>query len=92
MGDSTLSTVDSKFPTIKKPTNELYDEAKAIVFFPLKKTNETKDYVLGVYGSEKKKVGRDGIVTYGKAAISTSLVITSDTLSWLSNFLSAKKA
>jgi len=92
IGDSTLSTIDSKFPVVKKPTGELYDEGKAFVFYPLKVGNEGKDYVLGVYGSEKKKVGGDGIVTYGKAAIATGLVVSSDAFGWLSQFLSKKKA
>jgi len=62
------------------------------VFYPLKVGNEGKDYVLGVYGSEKKKVGGEGLVTYGKAAIATGLVVSSDAFSWLSQFLSKKKA
>ncbi len=58
----------------------------------MKKGTEGKEYVVGVFGSEKKKVGGEGIVTYGKAAIATSLVVSSDALSWLSAFLSKKKA
>jgi len=91
IGDSTLSTIDSKFPAVKKPTGQLIDEGKAIVFFPLKKGNEGKDYVLGIYGSEKKKVGGEGLITYGKAALATGLIVSSDTLGWLSAFLSKKK-
>jgi len=91
IGDSTLSTIDSKFPVVKKPTGELYDEGKAFVFFPLKKGTEGKDYVLGVYGSEKKKVGGEGLVTYGKAALATGLIVTSDTIGWISSFLAQKK-
>lgn len=92
LGDSTLSTLDSKFPTIKKPTGELYDNGKGYVFFPYKKGMEGKDYVLKTFNSEKKKVGGEGIVTLGKAAVTTSLIVSSDALSWLSTFLSAKKA
>jgi len=92
LGDSTLSTLDSKFPAVKKPTGELYDNGKSFVFFPLKKGSEGKEYVFKTYNGEVKKVGGDGVVTYGKAAISTTLVVTSDTLGWLSQFLSKKKA
>ncbi|KAI9746083.1 MAG: hypothetical protein M1818_000764 [Claussenomyces sp. TS43310] len=91
IGDSTLSKVDSKFPAVKKPTGELYDNGKGIVFFPLRKTLEGKDYVLSTYNSEYKKVGGEGLVTLGKAAVTTTLIVSSDALSWLSNFLSAKK-
>jgi len=92
LGDSTLSTFDSKFPVVKKPTQELFDNGKAVVFFPLKVGNEGKDYVFGVYGSEKKKVGGEGVVTYSKAAFATGLIVTSDALHWVSEFLSKKKA
>ena len=91
IGDSTLSTIDSKFPVVKKPTGELYDNGKAFVFYPLKVGNEGKDYVFKTYSTEYKKAGGEGIVSYGKAAISTGLIVSSDTLSWLSGFLSKKK-
>jgi len=92
LGDSTLSTIDQKFPVVKKPTGELYDDAHSVVFFPLKKTSEGKEYVWKTYNTEVKKVGGEGLVTYGKAAVSTGLIISSNTLSWLGAFLSKKKA
>jgi len=93
LGDSTLSTLDQKFPVVKKPTGELYDDAHSVVFFPLKKGSEGKEYVLKTYSTEVKKVGGDGgLVTYGKAVVSTGLIISSDTLSWLGAFLAKKKA
>jgi len=92
LGDSTLSTIDSKFPVVKKPTGELYNDGKSFVFFPLKKGTEGKEYVFGVFGSEKKKVGGEGLVTVAKATVATGLVVSSDALSWISTFLSKKKA
>jgi hypothetical protein len=92
IGDSTLSTLDSKFPAVKKPTGELYDNGKSIVFFPLKKGTEGKEYVVGVWGGECEKVGGEGLVTYSKAAIATGLIVGSDVVGWLSGFLSQKKA
>lgn len=77
---------------VKKPTADIYDEGKKIVFFPLKVGNDGKEYVFGVFGSEKKKVGGEGIVTVGKAVVATGLVVSSDALGWLSAFLSRKKA
>jgi len=91
LGDAALSKVDETFPTVKKPTGELYDNAKGTAFFPIKKGMESKDYVLNTYNSEVKKVGGEGLVTYGKAAVTTTLIISSDALTWLSNILSAKK-
>jgi len=92
IGDSTLSTLESKFPVVKKPTGELYSEGKSFVFFPLKKGTEGKDYVLSTFNGEFKKNGDQGLVGYGKAAISTTLKVGGDTYTWLSGFLSAKKA
>jgi len=92
LGDSTLSTIDSKFPYVKTPTGEIYENGKSIVFFPLKKGNETKDYVFGTYKGEVKKVGGEGIVTYGKAAVATGLIVGGDAYSFLVSFLGAKKA
>lgn len=57
----------------------------------MKLGNEGKDYVLGVFGGEKKKVGGEGVVTWAKAGIATGLVVSSDALGWLSAFLSKKK-
>ena len=91
IGDSTLSKVDEKFPVVKKPTGELYDNAKGLAFFPLRKGLEGKDYVLKTYNSEFKKVGGEGLVTMGKAAVTTTLIVSSEALSWLSNYLGAKK-
>jgi len=92
LGDSTLSTIDSKFPYVKKPTGEIYESGKSIVFFPLNKGLEGKDYVFGTYKGEVKKVGGEGIVTYGKAAVATGLIVGGDAYSFLVSFLGAKKA
>jgi hypothetical protein len=91
LGDSTLSKVEAKFPVVKKPTNELYDKATGLALLPLRKGLEGKDYVLNTYKSEVKKVGGEGIVTMGKAAVTTTLIVSSDALSWLSNVLGKKK-
>lgn len=91
LGDQTLSRVETTFPIVKKPTGELYDNATGVAFFPLRKGKETKDYVLKTYSSECKKVGGEGLLTMGKAAVTTTLIVSSDALSSLSNYLGAKK-
>jgi len=92
VGDNTLSKVDEKFPVVKKPTGELYNESKSIVFFPLTKGLEGKDYVTKVYGDEVKKQGGGGLVVAGKAAVVTGLLVTSDVVAWLGSLLREKKA
>ncbi|KAK0634858.1 hypothetical protein B0T17DRAFT_20025 [Bombardia bombarda] len=91
IGDKTLYKVDEKFPIVKKPTNDLVNDAKTIVFFPLRISQSGKEYVLNTYSSECKKVGGDNLVTYGKAVLSTALIITTETLITVSNFVSSKK-
>jgi len=92
IGDSTLSKLDSKFPVVKKPTGEIIDNAKGYAYFPVSKATEGKEYVFKTYNSEYKKVGGEGVITSGKAAVTTTLIVSSDALSWLSHFLAAKKA
>ncbi|KAH8670181.1 hypothetical protein BGZ60DRAFT_375185 [Tricladium varicosporioides] len=92
VGDDALSTIENKFPAVKKPTGELYEDAQSFVYFPLKKGGEGKDYVFSTYKGEVKKVGGDSLITYGMAALGTGIIVTKDTLSWISHFLSTKKA
>jgi len=92
IGDHTLSTIDEKFPVVKKPTGELYSEGRDFVSWPLKKGNEGKDYVLSTYEKESKKTKEEGIIGYGKAVVSTSFIVGSDALAWLSEILRRKKA
>jgi len=91
LGDSTLSTIESHFPVVKKPTGELVADTKSIIGFPVTKGLEGKDYVLKTWSGEVKKTGNEGLVGYGKAAVSTGIIVGSDTLGWLSSFLSKKK-
>ncbi|KAI2642260.1 hypothetical protein GGS21DRAFT_501716 [Xylaria nigripes] len=91
VGDDALSRIDQRIPALMKPTDELVSDGKALVYFPVRKGLETKSHVLDVYNSEYKKAGGDGLVTSGKALISTGLVVTSETLNWVSDVLRAGK-
>ncbi|KAI9846658.1 MAG: hypothetical protein M1837_003713 [Sclerophora amabilis] len=91
LADHGLSNLDSRFPVVKKPTDEVKGSIMNIVYLPIGKANEGTTYVLDVYGSEYKKAGGQSYVTTGKAFISTGLVVTSRSLGWLSQYLSQKK-
>lgn len=69
----------------------MYGTVLDFAFMPLRMAGDGKDYVLNTYSSEYKKCGGDGLVSGGKALITTGLVVTSDSLAWLSSFLAAKK-
>ncbi|KAH9907734.1 hypothetical protein F4778DRAFT_777114 [Xylariomycetidae sp. FL2044] len=91
IGDSALSKVDERLPALQKPSDELWTDGKNLFFFPLRKGLEAKDHVFEVYNSELKKVGGDNAVAYGKALVSTGLVVTSETLTWVGDLLRAGK-
>ena len=92
VGANLLGKVDEKVPFVKKETAEVKDTVVSYALWPLVQANQTKEYAFGTWSSEYKKCGGDGIVAGGKAIITSSLVISSDVLTWVSNFLSAKKA
>ncbi|CAI4211777.1 unnamed protein product [Parascedosporium putredinis] len=91
LGDQTLSKVDLRFPAIKKPTDELYADAKSLVLLPYSKGMEGKDHVLGIYSAECKKVGGESLVAYSKALVSTVFTISGETIHWVGNLLGAKR-
>lgn len=67
------------------------------MLFPYNKGLEGRDHLFEVYAAEFKKGSgeegaKPGIVVYGRAAVATALVVSNETLSWISSFLTAKKA
>ncbi|KAK5064775.1 hypothetical protein LTR84_000609 [Exophiala bonariae] len=91
LGDLFLSKFDEKVPIVKSETKEIKGTIFGYVHWPLEKAGETKDWALNTYSSEYKKIGGEGYVTGGKAVVTTSLILTSDALKWVSSFLQAKK-
>jgi hypothetical protein len=91
LGAQTLEKIDEQFPVIKKPTADLYNDTKELILLPYNKGLEGKDHVLQIFNSEYKKSEQKGLVPQGKAAVTTVLVVSNETLSWLSSFLAAKK-
>lgn len=91
LGDKTLSKVEEKFPVVKKQTGEIYEDGRNLVLLPYRTANAAKDHVFETYNGEVKKVGGDNLLSYGKALITTSLVVTGEVYQALAEFLSAKK-
>lgn len=92
IGDKTLDRIDERFPIVKKPTSDLYNDTRSLILLPFNKGIEGRDHVLDVYASEIKKSEQKGLVSQGKAAVSTAVVVSTETLGWLSSFLAAKKS
>lgn len=91
-GAQTLDKIDEQFPIVKEPTEHLYEQTRSLILLPYQKGLESKQHVVQIYNSEYKKSEQKGLVPQGKAAVTTVLVVSNETLSWLSSFLSAKKA
>ncbi|KAF4424274.1 CAP20-virulence factor, partial [Fusarium acutatum] len=87
LGVNALDRIDKRFIVVKKPTEELYRDTRAPILLPYR-----KDHVFQVYSSKAKKNEQAGLVAHGKAAVTTVLVVSNETLSLISSFLHQKKA
>ena len=76
---------------MKEDTQKIKGTVLDYAYFPFRLAGDSKNYILDTYSMEYKKCGGDGYVAGSKAVITTGLVVTSDTLAWLSTFLGQKK-
>jgi len=91
-GDKILNKLDEKFPAVKTPTEDIIGGARAFVTLPFRLGNAGKERVLNTYNSEYKKQGNNNHpATVTKAAVTTTLIISTDALTTLTNYLGPKK-
>ncbi|KAL8870288.1 MAG: hypothetical protein Q9174_003633 [Haloplaca sp. 1 TL-2023] len=90
LADSSLDRVDSKYPIMKQDSEKLKSSIMDLAFLPFRMANDGKDYVLETYGNEYKKCGDNGYIAGGKAMVTTGLIVTSDSLAWVAEFLNQK--
>lgn len=91
LGAQTLTRVDERFPVIKKPTDELYADAKSLMLLPYHRGMQGKEHVLGVYSAECKKLGGESLLVYSKALVGTVFTIGGETLDWVGALLNSRK-
>jgi len=91
LGDNVLNVVDNKVPVVKTETKDIKDTAIGYAYYPFDKFGESKKYIFDTYGNEYKKCGGEGVIAGGKALVTSGLVVTSDVLTWVSQFLTQKK-
>lgn len=91
LADGGLTKVDNTFPIVKQDTEKIKSSILDLAFLPLRLANQSKDYVFSTYSNEYKKCGGNGYIAGGKALITTGLVVTSDSMSWLAEYLGQKK-
>lgn len=82
LADSGLSAFDARVPAAKKPTEELYKEAKELVLTPYTLSKEGGEYVWRTYEGEVKRGDAKGVVGYGKAVVGTGFVVGADAIHW----------
>lgn len=92
LGDKGLQRVDATFPFIKEDTGTLKSTIYDTVLFPVRLVGDAKGHLFSTYGDEYKKCGGDGIVASSKAIITTSLVLSQESLGFVSSLLQQKKA
>ncbi|KAL4911549.1 hypothetical protein BDW74DRAFT_164985 [Aspergillus multicolor] len=92
LGDKGLYKVDATFPIIKEDTKTLKSTIYDTAYLPLRLVGDAKSHVFSTYGDEYKKCGGDGIIASGKAIITTSLVLSQESLGFISSLLQKKKA
>lgn len=80
LGDAGLSKIDSRFPIIREDTQKIRGTLYNTAGYPVRFAGDVKDHVFGIYGAEYKKCGGDGLVASGKAVLTTSLVLSQESL------------
>lgn len=97
LADSGLKKVDNTVPLITKEPQEIKTTLLDYAYSPLRLAHDGKTYVLSTYDSEYRKCGGQDkgsspLISGSKAALTTSLVVTSDFLAKVSQAFSASKA
>ncbi|KAF3935872.1 hypothetical protein ABW20_dc0100257 [Dactylellina cionopaga] len=98
IADSGLAKLEERVPLVKEPTEKLkeritsipgYNAAQGYLAFG----NEKKDYAFKVYNDEYNKAsnGQTSIICVAKAGVSTTYILSTQTIGWVASFLTAKK-
>lgn len=91
LGDQGLSQIDSRFPIIREDAQKIRGAIYHHAAYPVRLAGDVRDHVYDTYGTEYKKCGGDGIFASGKAIITTSLVLSSESLTWASTWFQTTK-
>ena len=91
IGDQGLTEIDSRFPIIREDTQKIRGTIYDTAGLPIRVAGDVKQHLFQTYGSEYKKCGGDGVVASGKALITTSLVLSTESLSYLTTWFQKAK-
>jgi len=96
--NSGLAKLEERVPIVKEPTEKLkeritnlaaYNAAQEAIAFG----NKKKDYALKVYNDEYNKVshGQKSLISAAKASVTTTFILSVQTVGWLATYLTSKK-
>lgn len=91
LGDKGLTQIDSRFPIIREDTQKIRGTIYNTAGYPVRVAGDVKQHLFEIYGSEYKKCGGNGVVASGKALITTSLVLSTESLTYLTAWLQKAK-
>lgn len=91
LADKGLNKLEHTFPIVKEDTHKIRDSIFDTVFFPLRVAFQGRDYLLNTYRDEYRKTGGEGLITTGKAILSTELKVAADFFQTVSDVLGPKK-
>jgi len=91
LGDSGLSSIESRFPIVKADTATIQEKVQTAAGTPFKLASDGKNYVFKTYDDEYKKSQGSGIVKSAKAAIGTNLKLTAVVLQTVADYFSKAK-
>lgn len=80
--DSGLSAFDARVPAAKRPTEELYKEARELALKPYTLSREGGEYVLKTYEGEVKRADAKGVIGYSRAVVGTGFVVGGEVIHW----------
>ncbi|RVD89956.1 uncharacterized protein DFL_000942 [Arthrobotrys flagrans] len=96
--NSGLDQLEERVPIVKEPTAKLKERITNLLVYhtahdALAFGNKKKDYALKVYNDEYNKAsnGQKSLVSAAKAGISTTFILSTQTIGWIAGYLTAKK-
>lgn len=91
LGDKALRVLDEKIPAAKKPTDELYKDAKSLAMFPYKASQAKTEEFVQTYHEEQRRAGGSGLVASGTALVNTSVALGTQLCGACYSFLTNKQ-
>lgn len=87
-----LHKLDARFPAVKTSTGDIVNGVFAIIAMPIRFGTRSRDRVVSTYNTEYKKCGNNNsVTTLSKATVTTALIITTESLTAIANFVGSKK-